>query len=216
MAIGLGLMFGLRLPFNFDVPYRATSIRDFWRRWHITLSRFLRDYLYIPLGGNRATPARQAVNVLLTMLLGGLWHGAAWTFVAWGGLHGAALALNAAWDRQTRASKAWRIPSPLAWAATLLFVILAWVPFRSPDFATALRVVTGLLGLTPGPNPHLEAPPILALAILLAVLGPTSQAIAFRHLRPAPWMAGAAGAALAGLLLLAGGRIPNEFIYFQF
>ncbi len=94
MAIGLALMFGLRMPYNFDAPYRATSIRDFWRRWHMTLSRFLRDYLYIPMGGNRGGGLMQARNVVATMLLAGLWHGANWTFVAWGGLHGAALALN--------------------------------------------------------------------------------------------------------------------------
>ena len=98
MAIGLALMFGLRLPLNFNAPYRAVSIRDFWRRWHMTLSRFLRDYLYIPLGGNRCGPLRQAANVIATMLLGGLWHGANWTFVAWGGLHGAALAVNHVWQ----------------------------------------------------------------------------------------------------------------------
>ena len=85
MAIGLGLMFGLRLPFNFDAPYRAVSVRDYWRRWHMTLSRFLRDYLYIPLGGNRCGPNRQAANIVATMLLGGLWHGAHWTFVVWAG-----------------------------------------------------------------------------------------------------------------------------------
>jgi len=98
MAIGLGLMFGLMLPFNFNAPYRAVSVRDFWRRWHMTLSRFLRDYLYIPLGGSRAGPVRQVVNVIATMLLGGLWHGANWTFVAWGGLHGGALAVNHLWE----------------------------------------------------------------------------------------------------------------------
>ena len=100
MAIGLGLMFGLRLPFNFDAPYRAVSIRDFWRRWHMTLSRFLRDYVYVPLGGNRAGAWRQAGNVVATMLLGGLWHGAAWSFVVWGGAHGLALAVNGAWVRR--------------------------------------------------------------------------------------------------------------------
>ena len=98
MAIGLALMFGLRLPMNFNSPYRAVSIRDFWRRWHITLSRFLRDYLYIPLGGNRCGALRQASNVIVTMLLGGLWHGANWTFVVWGGLHGTALAVNHVWQ----------------------------------------------------------------------------------------------------------------------
>jgi alginate O-acetyltransferase complex protein AlgI len=100
MAIGLGRMFGFQLPFNFNAPYRATSVRDFWRRWHMTLSRFLRDYLYIPLGGNRGSAVRQAVNVVATMLLGGLWHGAHWTFVVWGGLHGFGLAVNHIWEKR--------------------------------------------------------------------------------------------------------------------
>src|SRR5581483_4434035 len=128
-------------PFNFDAPYRAISIRDFWRRWHMTLSRFLRDYLYIPLGGNRRGPWRQAMNVIVTMLLGGLWHGAAWTFVAWGGLHGLALAVNAAWQRAGL-----RLPRPLGWAVTLLFVIAGWVLFRAQDFATAGRVLMAMAG----------------------------------------------------------------------
>ena len=212
MAIGLARMFGLQIPLNFNAPYRAQSVRDFWRRWHITLSRFLRDYVYIPLGGNRASPPRQAANVLLTMLLGGLWHGAAWTFVAWGGLHGAALALEAAWSRT-------RFPTPpraLTAPATFLFVLLAWVLFRAPDFATATRVYAGMLGLEGLGHAKLEAWPVLAFGTAAALLGPTSQDLALARLPPHPWTAGLAGAALAALLLLAGGRVPNEFIYFQF
>ena len=209
MAIGLALMFGLRLPFNFDMPYRATSIRDFWRRWHMTLSRFLRDYVYVPLGGSRR--GSQAGNVVLTMLLGGLWHGAAWTFVAWGGLHGLALAVNGAWVR-----RGWRMPAVVGWVLTLLFVMLAWVPFRAPDFATALRVLSGMAGLQGLGRVTVENGPVLLLAAAVALVGPTSQAAALTRLRPAPWMAVPVGAALAGLLLLAGGRLPNEFIYFQF
>ena len=210
MAIGLGRMFGLRLPINFDAPYRATSIRDFWRRWHITLSRFLRDYLYIPLGGNRAGAWRQSASVVLTMLLGGLWHGAAWTFVVWGGLHGAALAVNGAWARA-----GWRMPRWLGWGLTLLFVMLAWVLFRSPDFATATRVYAGMAGFGGGPA-RVEGRYALFLAVAVALVGPTSQQVALEWLRANRWLAGVAGAALAGLLLLAGGRVPNEFIYFQF
>src|SRR5690606_424877 len=97
MAVGLSLLFGVRLPVNFHSPYKAANIIEFWRRWHMTLSRFLRDYLYIPLGGNRRGPARRYVNLLVTMLLGGLWHGAGWTFVAWGALHGVYLVVNHAW-----------------------------------------------------------------------------------------------------------------------
>ena len=142
MAIGLALMFGLRLPLNFNAPYRALSIRDFWRRWHMTLSRFLRDYLYIPLGGNRCGPLRQAANVIVTMLLGGLWHGANWTFVAWGGLHGAALAVNHVWQ-----GSGLRLPRVVGWALTLLFVMACWVLFRSADFATAGDVLASMAGL---------------------------------------------------------------------
>lgn len=211
MAIGLGRMFGLRIPLNFDAPYRATSIRGFWRRWHITLSRFLRDYLYVPLGGNRGGAARQARNVVATMLLGGLWHGAAWTFVAWGGLHGLALAANGAWVRA-----GWRMPAPLGWALTFLFVLLAWVLFRAPDFGTALRVYAGMAGLEGWGGVRIEGRWVLVAACAVALLGPTSQQAALERAPPRPWLAGAAGLALAGLLLLTGGRVPNEFIYFQF
>ncbi len=141
MAIGLALMFGLALPFNFNAPYRAVSVRDFWRRWHMTLSRFLRDYLYIPLGGNRASAARQAVNVIATMLLGGLWHGANWTFVAWGGLHGVALAVNHVWE-----GRGFRLPNAAAWLLTLLFVMAAWVLFRSPTFGQAGQILGSMAG----------------------------------------------------------------------
>src|SRR6185295_10901140 len=99
MAIGLGVMFGLQLPANFNLPYTADSIREFWRRWHMTFSRFLRDYLYIPLGGSRVGPVRTGVNLFATMLLGGLWHGAGWTFLIWGALHGTYLIINHAWSR---------------------------------------------------------------------------------------------------------------------
>jgi alginate O-acetyltransferase complex protein AlgI len=211
MAIGLGLMFGFRLPFNFAAPYRATSIRDFWRRWHITLSRFLRDYVYIPLGGNRSGAAMQAVNVVATMLLGGLWHGAAWTFVAWGGLHGLGLAINGAWHRA-----GWRMPALLGWALTLLFVIIGWVLFRSPDFATAASVLTSMAGVHGVGRVHVDNAPVVALAVLAALVLPPSQDLALKHLRASPWIAVPLGAALVFLLLLVGGRVPNEFIYFQF
>jgi D-alanyl-lipoteichoic acid acyltransferase DltB (MBOAT superfamily) len=211
MAIGLGLMFGLRLPLNFAAPYRSTSIREFWRRWHMTLSRFLRDYVYIPFGGNRAGPGRQAVNVVATMLLGGLWHGAAWTFVAWGGLHGLALAANSAWDRAGL-----RMPRALGWLVTTLFVLGCWVLFRSPDFATAARVFAGMLGAGGVGRLHVDNALVVAGAVAVVLVLPPSQELAFRWLRPAPWLAVPAGVALVFLLLLVGGRVPNEFIYFQF
>jgi D-alanyl-lipoteichoic acid acyltransferase DltB (MBOAT superfamily) len=213
MAIGLALMFGLRLPFNFDAPYRAVSVREFWRRWHMTLSRFLRDYLYIPLGGNRSGAVRQAANVVLTMLLGGLWHGANWTFVVWGGLHGVALAVNHLWSRTGL-----RLPKPIAWALTMLFVMLAWVLFRAANFSTALAVLRGMLGLHGFAMPALtnESEAAIAIGCAVALVGPVSQRFALTLLRPVPWLAVPTGILLSWLLLLIGGRLPNVFIYFQF
>ena len=208
MAIGLGRMFGLRLPFNFDAPYRAASIRDFWRRWHMTLSRFLRDYVYVPMGGNRGGHAGR--NVVGTMLLGGLWHGAAWTFVAWGGAHGVALAVNGAWARA-----GWRMPAWLGWGVTLLFVLGAWVMFRAPDFGTAMRVYAGAAGFSGMGGVRVGDGWVLGVGTVVALVGPSSQAVA-DGVRPSVWVAGAVGVAAAGLLLVAGGRVPNEFIYFQF
>ena len=211
MAIGLALMFGLRLPMNFAAPYRATSVREFWRRWHMTLSRFLRDYVYVPLGGNRAGPGRQAANVVATMLLGGLWHGAAWTFVAWGGVHGLALAANSAWHRGGL-----RMPRMAGWVLTTLFVLGSWVLFRSPDFATAARMFAGLASANTVGSLHVDNAALFAVAVAVVVLAPPSQVLALQRLRPAPWLAVPAGLALTALLLLVGGRVPSEFIYFQF
>jgi D-alanyl-lipoteichoic acid acyltransferase DltB (MBOAT superfamily) len=150
MAIGLSRLFGVRLPLNFHSPYKATSIIEFWRRWHMTLSRFLRDYLYVPLGGNRRGSFRRHLNLMITMILGGLWHGAGWTFVAWGALHGVYLGINHAW-RAATAGIHWPAPASLrrAFAAgtTFVAVVLAWTFFRSPDFQTAWRIVEGMLGV---------------------------------------------------------------------
>ena len=212
MAIGLARMFGLRLPMNFDAPYRAASIREFWRRWHMTLSRMLRDYLYIPLGGNRHGPVRQAVAVLVTMLLGGLWHGAAWTFVIWGGLHGLALAANGLWHRAGL-----RLPRAVGWALTLLFVVVTFVLFRAPDWTTAGHMLAAMAG-GGGFGPVRFADGwMIGVGAAIALLGPTSQEAALgRTLRPAAWMAVPAGLAAVALLLLSGGRLQNAFIYFQF
>lgn len=159
MAVGLSWMFNVRLPFNFDSPYKALNISGFWKRWHMTLSAFLRDYLYIPLGGNRKGRARRYVNLAATMLLGGLWHGASWTFVFWGGLHGIYLALNHAFQAlpgrfvaRLRAGIPFRM---LAWLVTFLCVVVAWVFFRAADFASASSILSamatpdGLSGIHP-------------------------------------------------------------------
>ncbi len=213
MAIGLALMFGLRLPFNFNAPYRALSIRDFWRRWHMTLSRFLRDYLYIPLGGNRCGAVRQASNVIVTMLIGGLWHGANWTFVAWGGLHGIALAVNHVWQ-----NTGLRLPRAAAWAMTLLFVMGCWVLFRAADFTTAGDILLAMLGRNGIGHISLDREYVAALigGAVVAWFFPTSQEAALTKLQPNRWLVMPTGVALAFLLLLIGGRLPNVFIYFQF
>ncbi|MGQ9830945.1 MAG: MBOAT family O-acyltransferase [Thermochromatium sp.] len=152
MALGLGLLFGLKLPVNFDSPYRARSISDFWRRWNITLSHCLRDYVYIPLGGNRQGARRRQLNLLITMLLGGLWHGAGWTFILWGGLHGGLLIINHAWRdlcaRSPRlATFAARVPAAVWIGLTFLVVALAWVPFRAPSIAATIAIYAGLRDL---------------------------------------------------------------------
>lgn len=138
MAIGLGLLAGIRLPSNFDTPYRAASIVEFWQRWHITLSRFLRDFIYIPLGGNRKGNIRRNINLLATMLLGGLWHGAGWTFIFWGALHGTYL-LAAHLVGPLRS-----VPRAIKIIVTYHLVIFAWIFFRAENFQTALSIVKAL------------------------------------------------------------------------
>ena len=144
MAIGLGLMFGFVFPKNFDSPYRADSLTDFWRRWHISLSTWLRDYLYLPLGGNRKGDRRTYVNLAVVMLLGGLWHGAAWNFVVWGGLHGAGLAVERALGKR---SLYHGLPRPLRVGLTFLVVLVGWVFFRASDVGAALAYLSAMFGL---------------------------------------------------------------------
>jgi alginate O-acetyltransferase complex protein AlgI len=148
MAIGLARMVGINLPINFNAPYRSTSITDFWRRWHITLGRFLRDYLYFPLGGSRVTPLRQYLNLMAVMLLCGLWHGAAWTFIVWGAVHGLALATHRLWLRlfpsEQPRSVVWRA---LAWSLTFFFVVVTWVFFRADSLDTSVKMLQSMAGL---------------------------------------------------------------------
>lgn len=149
MAIGLSRLFGIRLPLNFDSPYKSRNIVEFWRKWHMTLSRFLRDYLYIPLGGNRHGGWRRYLNLMTTMVLGGLWHGAGWNFVMWGFLHGVFLVVNHAW---TAVAAAVRLPlegragAVFATTVTFLSVCVAWVFFRAPDMTTAGTILRGMAG----------------------------------------------------------------------
>lgn len=148
MAIGLSKMMNIDLPLNFYSPYKATSIIEFWRRWHMTLSRFLRDYVYIPLGGGRYGGPRRYRNLMFTMLLGGLWHGAAWTYVLWGGLHGLYLLINHAFISLCGASEPRsRLAVLSSWALTFTAVVVAWVFFRAADLNAALRILSGMAGL---------------------------------------------------------------------
>ncbi len=142
MAIGSALLFNIRIPVNFNSPYKALSIQDFWRRWHITLSRFLRDYVYIPLGGNRKGNLKTCQNLMVTFIVGGIWHGAGWTFVFWGFLHGAALIIQRLW-RQA----GFKMPSILAWFLTFNFVNVAWVFFRAKEWQDAIKVLKGMIGV---------------------------------------------------------------------
>jgi D-alanyl-lipoteichoic acid acyltransferase DltB (MBOAT superfamily) len=224
MAIGLALMFGIQLPFNFNSPYKAASIIDFWRRWHITLSTFLRDYLYIPLGGNRYGESRRLVNLMTTMLLGGLWHGAGWTFVAWGGLHGFYLVLNHLW--RSHAGVAEKMAARgLGWlyggastALTFLAVVIAWVFFRAANFETASTILKAMAGFGDHASLPADAPAKATILILLTVVVmtlPNSQeTVSGRILarRSAILFPILGVAAFASLMLLGA---PSEFLYFR-
>jgi len=140
MAIGLALLFNIKLPINFNSPYKATDIQDFWRRWHITLSRFLKDYVYIPLGGNRKGEFRTYNNLLATFIIGGIWHGAGWTFVFWGFLHGIALVIHRAWNKLGFKLWTW-----LAWLITFNFINISWVFFRAKEWDDAVKVLSGMI-----------------------------------------------------------------------
>jgi alginate O-acetyltransferase complex protein AlgI len=207
MAVGLGLLFGLRLPQNFNSPYRASDLADFWRRWHISLSTVLRDYLYVPLGGNRGARWKTYRNVMLTMLLGGIWHGASWTFVVWGAYHGLLLCGQ-------RLLGGARLPA-LRRLVTFVAVVVGWVIFRSPSLTVAARMLGRMFSL------HQDAPlasgwPFLALVVVaagLAHLGPNTFELDHRW----SWAAGALIVllfALAMLVIIAGK--PSPFLYFQF
>ncbi|MDF1884362.1 MBOAT family protein, partial [Sulfurimonas sp. SAG-AH-194-C21] len=142
MAIGAALLFNIKLPINFNSPYKATDIQDFWRRWHITLSRFLKDYIYIPLGGNRKGEFRTYTNLLATFIIGGIWHGAGWTFVFWGFLHGIALVIHRAWSKLGFTLWTW-----LAWLITFNFINIAWVFFRAKEWGDAVEILGSMFSL---------------------------------------------------------------------
>ena len=224
MALGAARMFNIQMPVNFNSPYHAADIRDFWRRWHMTLSRFLREYLYIPLGGNRRGEARTALNVMATFLLGGLWHGAAWTFVAWGALHGLGLVCLRAWERT-----GFRLPRVLAWAVTFLFVMLTWVFFRASSLPAAAAMLRAMVGANAVDVPwqdalrHALAPDaqgsalfgglVLVAGIAIVALRRNSNAMALEF-RPTSLRGAAVAVGLIWSVLQLGKVTP--FLYFNF
>lgn len=212
MAVGLGLMFGIHIPQNFNSPYKALDPSDFWRRWHISLSMCLRDYLYIPFGGNRHGTWQTYRNLMLTMLIGGLWHGANWTFVVWGAYHGGLLVLYRMgaeyWDR---------LPAPLRQAGTFFVVVIGWVFFRAADLPMAGSLLRALFVPTAGDTisgveTYLG---VLIVAAAWALLGPNAFDL-FAERRWKPWYAFALSVAFgACVAMMAGGR-SSPFLYFQF
>ena len=217
MAIGLALMMGFRFPENFEHPYVSRSIREFWRRWHMTLSSWFRDYVYIPLGGSRAGPARTSFNLLVVFLLTGLWHGAAWTFVAWGLWHGLFIALERAcgWDER-------RIPSALRHVHTLLVVVFGWVLFRADSFGHAGAMMEAMLGFGAGDARAFGelGDPVQYLALVAGIVFSLPVRAWIRDRLPQPAALGLGTLVLgtafvfAGMRVLAGAYSP--FLYFRF
>jgi alginate O-acetyltransferase complex protein AlgI len=244
MAVGLSLLIGVRLPYNFNSPYQAWNITEFWRRWHMTLSRFLRDYLYVPLGGNRHGRARRYVNLMVTMLLGGLWHGASWTFVLWGGLHGAYLVVNHFWLWMRAKLGIGAATGTRAWlgraagvALTMLCVMVGWVYFRATHLEIANGIVASMFGLNDGGVrigslagysegilPWLGGFSVLALFARNSqrlIDGSFTRWLDGRASRPrfGELMAFLVGAMIVGIVLMAAtaaSRLVTEFIYFNF
>jgi alginate O-acetyltransferase complex protein AlgI len=221
-AIGAALCLGFHLKDNFRFPYAAVGFSDFWRRWHISLSTFLRDFLYIPLGGNRSGPVRAAVNLMIVMFIGGLWHGAAWTFVVWGLIHGVLLVLerlakaagrDAAWTESLGAKL-------LIGAFTYVAVCFAWVFFRASDFPTALRLIHSMAGLMPHGDPLLTSRALakvglVTLGLLLAHWSLRDTSVEAVVARMPRWTVTGLWALMLGAIILTQGD-GNAFIYFQF
>lgn len=215
MAIGMSLLFGIQLPFNFNSPYKASSIQDFWRRWHMTLSRWLRDYVFIPMGGSHNGTAKTLRNLAITFLVGGIWHGAAWTFIVWGAAHGVAMCVNRLWQ-----IKGWRIHPVAATALTFLFVNLAWVFFRAPDMASALHVISlmasfkgGSLGL----SRDLTLWALLGISAAIVWKMPNSQTLVYERKLGSHFATPAVlGAAVMVAIIAANTSQPSPFIYFNF
>jgi alginate O-acetyltransferase complex protein AlgI len=221
-AIGIALTLGFSLPSNFNYPYAAIGFSDFWRRWHISLSTWLRDYLYIPLGGNRKGPVRTNINLMLTMLLGGLWHGASWTFVVWGGLHGTYLAVErkckSLWGQASWVNK--RLVQLLLGLLTYLLINITWVFFRAQSFPQAFGLIKSMFGLNPEGKPVLASIYIIEVTVVTLVMlmvhwrmrNTSLEAVVART----PWpVLGTVWGAMLFLIIITQGS-GDAFIYFQF
>jgi alginate O-acetyltransferase complex protein AlgI len=212
IAIGLALLMGYVFPQNFRSPYRATGFRDFWRRWHMTLSRFLRDFLYIPLGGNRSGRAKTYRNLLITMVLGGLWHGAAWPFVLWGAFHGAGLIAEHALGGRLRA------PGWLRWLVTFHLIVLGWILFRSQSLDLAGSFFSRLV--VPGASTLWSVPVVLAIVTVIGLQLLPERPIERLQVRIEQIRPAALGAGFAVLVLFVGATVSSQgvapFIYFRF
>jgi alginate O-acetyltransferase complex protein AlgI len=218
IARGASRLMGIELMRNFEGPYLSRSITEFWRRWHISLSQWLRDYLYVPLGGNQRGTVATYRNLMITMLLGGLWHGASWVFVIWGGLHGVYLVGERLWRRAdpTDTPLEWRhVPAIIV---TFQLVCFAWIFFRSPDLGTATDMIEGILTLRPG-EVHLDTVLLVLFFAAIVVTVDLAQRLTGSHV---PWMGwrplplGVAAGGAAALVVLAAGATQVPFIYFQF
>jgi alginate O-acetyltransferase complex protein AlgI len=210
MAVGLGYLFGLRLPQNFNSPYKALDIADFWHRWHISLSSCLRDYLFIPLGGSRGSRLQTYRNLLITMFLGGLWHGANWTFVVWGLYHGLLLALHRATREFTD-----RLPRTVRWSATFLAVVIGWVFFRSDNFGMAAALLHSMFMWTQGPSFPWEPTVLAVLAVSAVVVHGLPNTFEISHAWH-PTLALCLAALFTVCLFLIYGAQSSPFLYFQF
>ncbi|MBV8780850.1 MAG: MBOAT family protein, partial [Phycisphaerae bacterium] len=215
MAIGSARMLGIKLPENFDMPYLSCSIREFWRRWHISLSTWLRDYLYIPLGGSRRGNVRTYVNLMLTMLLGGLWHGAGWSWIAWGGMQGGMMCGERFFNISEKPPKelSWKL---VRWIVTFHLVCASWILFRAKNLSQAGMIFHRIFSLAPGSMP-VDYRPLVYLAILLAAELSGLRAKITSMLNDRPVLARWATYAAVAVFVLTFQRASNpEFIYFQF
>ena len=226
MALGLALMFGITLPCNFNSPYKANCIIDFWRRWHMTLSGFLKDYVYIPLGGNQKGNSRRFINILLTMFLGGLWHGAGWTFVVWGLLHGTYLIINHAWRALPKLTLAAFNSFPTIFWRPLTFiaVVIAWVVFRSENLSSAMLIISSMFNpnMTASNHDLMDFIP-LAIGLLLVWYAPNSNEIFSTNKNHSTiaykWSMSIASAfifSIMGFITVVYLAQAQEFLYFQF